>query len=380
MSETTQSGASASGRLAVPRYESPLLERELGALTPEEQALVRSYRERGYVVVDAGIEDFDALAQRVIEDLAPRYPAVDRRVDEAWYFSPAVRQIASAPKLLHLLRVLYGREPFPFQTLNFDVGTQQAAHSDTIHFHCVPRRFMAGGWVALEDTDEGNGALFVHPGSHVLPDFDMLDLGLPASKTAYDAYERRAREILEESGFPREEVHVKKGQAILWAASLFHGGSPVRQRGRTRHSQVTHYYFDDCLYYYPMGSEPFAWKVVLREAIDIATGRMVPPRYAGRPVQLDRYPTVWTYPRPLPEWAQGLPDVEEEEVDDPGALRTRVRLLEETVKELKGELADVRDDNAKKQRYIDLRNEELAYKLARKITKTARLFRGPDAQ
>lgn len=37
-------------------------------------------------------------------------------------------------KLLETLSILYGRHVFPFQTLNFAVGTQQAGHNVHIHF------------------------------------------------------------------------------------------------------------------------------------------------------------------------------------------------------------------------------------------------------
>jgi hypothetical protein len=42
-----------------------------------------------------------------------------------------------------------------------------------------------------------------------------------------------------------------KGQALIWAANLLHGGSVQHDPARTRWSQVTHYYFRDCIYYTP---------------------------------------------------------------------------------------------------------------------------------
>ena len=47
---------------------------------------------------------------------------------------------------------------------------------------------------------------------------------------------------------------LKKGQALIWASNLLHGGSAHRDKGRTRHSQVTHYYFEGCQYYQPLSS------------------------------------------------------------------------------------------------------------------------------
>jgi ectoine hydroxylase-related dioxygenase (phytanoyl-CoA dioxygenase family) len=56
--------------------------------------------------------------------------------------------------VLGLLGVLYGREPRPFQTLNFKVGTQQRPHSDQVDFNTEPPGLMCGVWVAMEDIDE----------------------------------------------------------------------------------------------------------------------------------------------------------------------------------------------------------------------------------
>jgi hypothetical protein len=44
-------------------------------------------------------------------------------------------------------------------------------------------------------------------------------------------------------------------QAILWASNLLHGGAPQADRSRSRHSQVTHVFFEGCRYYTPMLSD-----------------------------------------------------------------------------------------------------------------------------
>ena len=326
--------------------------------------------------------------------------------------------------MIETLRLLYGREPIPFQTLNFDRGTEQAAHNDTIHFHCVPRFFMCGVWTALEDVDERNGPLFMHPGNHRLLDYAMTDLGLDASGAEYGEYERRIARILETLGLPREEIHLRKGQAVIWAANAYHGGSPILDCSRTRHSQATHYYFDYCLYYFPMGSEPFAGKVTMREVIDIQSGRFVEPRYCGRALHVDDYPYLWKYERPLPAWVSDVrPSAPLETAhEDPDVLARRIRILEETVEYLRAdsyklqaenalvhednrklrdvhapvhvEIARVREENARmreesalvhednrrKDAFIRKRDGEIAYKVARRITKTigALFGRRPD--
>lgn len=290
----------------VPFPNSPFFDVQLAAAapTPEAAARLAHFREHGYLVVDLGIDDFDELAARVIAELAPHYQAVDRRVAEAWYFSDGVRRIASHPPLLALLRQIYRRRPIPFQTLNFDAGTEQAAHSDTLHFHCVPQQFMCGAWVALEDIDEANGPLFIYPGSHHLPVYEMHDLGLPSRADAYHDYERRIAAILAARGYPRVELHLRKGQVAIWAANLFHGGVPILDRTRTRHSQVTHYYFEDGFYYLPLASDLPAGRICYREVIDIGTGQFVRHRYRDHDIRLTRCRNVLRYPRPLPAFVR----------------------------------------------------------------------------
>ena len=262
---------------------------------------MEAYARDGYVVIDLNLPDFDGLAAGIIRSLAPRYPDLDRRVNEAWYFDEGVRALATNPKVMRVLEMLYQRRPIPFQTLNFDVGTEQAAHSDTIHFHCIPRHYMCGAWIALEDVDENNGPLYVYPGSHRLPDFEMYELGLPSSHKAYLEYEERIARILSESGYQRKEMCLRAGQVIIWSANLFHGGTAIREPGRTRHSQVTHYYFEDGMYFLPLASDFAAGRICLREVIDIGRDQFVPHVYRGKEISLARARNVLKYPRPLPK-------------------------------------------------------------------------------
>ena len=135
--------------------------------------------------------------ERAVDALNGRHPASGTgyegggRIQDAWQFSSDVRSIATSEPILRILRFLYGREPIPFQTLNFPVPTEQRAHSDTVHFNTVPHGFMCGVWVALEDVDADNGPLFYYPGSQNLPVNHMQDLGLRSGAEFYPQYEEK---------------------------------------------------------------------------------------------------------------------------------------------------------------------------------------------
>ena len=162
-------------------------------------------------------------------------PWCDRGEHRAHDVGTRARGARLATLPLVLSAACSGRRAIPFQTLNFDTGTEQPAHSDTIHFHCVPRHFMCGVWVALERIDEGCGPLVVYPGSHRLPDYDMLDLGLPSETSHYQRYEELVR-VLAETG-TRARGDGRAGQAIVWPRT---SSTAARlTRAGTRKSQVT---------------------------------------------------------------------------------------------------------------------------------------------
>jgi hypothetical protein len=153
--------------------------------------------------------------------------------------------------------------------------------------------------VALEDTDHENGPLYYYPGSHLLPQLTLVDFGKQGSngEAGYDhyrnVYEPGMREYVEALGLRREEAHIKKGQALIWSANLLHGGSPILERSRTRHSQVTHYCFEGCTYFTPLLSDPLLGRTLIRHPRDIRTGRLVPSRYCGEPLRPPMFRGLW---------------------------------------------------------------------------------------
>jgi ectoine hydroxylase-related dioxygenase (phytanoyl-CoA dioxygenase family) len=234
------------------------------ANTPEVASAKRERFERdGYLVVDdvAGDETLDAIVSELhglfgkppYEEGGVRY--FRNRIQDAWKVNENVRALALSPSMLALLEDLYGRRPLPFQTLNFRRGTQQAPHSDAIHFSTIPEGFMCGVWVALEDMDMDNGPLVYYPGTHKLPYVKPADFGVEAKWENYPSYEEYAAGVIDREAPEPRYGTIGKGQAIIWAANLLHGGATQNDPDRSRLSQVTHYFFEGCKYYTPMSSE-----------------------------------------------------------------------------------------------------------------------------
>lgn len=182
------------------------------------------------------------------------------RVTDLWSRSKSVRSIALAPAVLDLLRRLYEREPHPFQTQNFRVGSEQPVHSDAVHFNTEPPDLMCAVWVALEDIDMDCGPLMLHPGSHTLPFVTPAEAGVriePGQTQVpwndYTAhYEPYMAALVEREALEPFYGTLRKGQAVVWATNTLHGGSPVRVPGRTRLSQVTHYLLEGARLWTPL--------------------------------------------------------------------------------------------------------------------------------
>jgi ectoine hydroxylase-related dioxygenase (phytanoyl-CoA dioxygenase family) len=245
------------------------------AATANEGETVREEFERdGYLVFDPGISDeaIDAAIARIepefrLEGRAERFARRARRallgrdkalsarheirIQDAWAVCDEVREIATAPRVMATLRELYGREPRPFQTINFRYGSEQHPHSDAWHFNSEPAGLMCGVWVALEDVDMERGPLVYYPGSQRLSELTSGEVAELTGESDDRAYERVVRERLEREGFEPRYGMLRKGQALVWSSNLVHGGAPQTDRSLTRWSQVTHYFLEGCRFWKP---------------------------------------------------------------------------------------------------------------------------------
>lgn len=290
----------------VPLVESPLFDAIIDELplAEDERRVALELNQRGFAVIDFPDDELDARIDRIKASLGPRYgvdfddPAAlkntgeNQRLQDAWLFDEDVKAIAANPKILDLLAKLYGRRPFPFQTLNFPVGTQQHLHSDSNHFSCVPERFMCGVWLAMEDVRADAGPLTYLPGSHKWPILTNVMIGRRAfgaqPQSAQAPFESAWQAMTAASGREQEVFLARKGQALIWAANLLHGGSVQTDPTKTRWSQVSHYYFEECIYYTPAFSDEPVGRLDLRTVSDIATGDAKPSMYLGQELAVER--------------------------------------------------------------------------------------------
>lgn len=284
----------------VPLVESPFFDDFLNekTLTAEELRIANDLRSRGYAIFDFPDAEFDTVAENIKEEIESQFDfsawkngdLYDLRSQDAWKNSENVRKISNNEEIVSIISKIYGRQAFPFQSLTFPVGTQQRFHSDSIHFSSMPERFMCGVWVALEDIDIDQGPLIYYPGSHAWPIYTNEHIGYShfGSKiTTQHIYEPVWEALVAAHDAQPARFTAKKGQALIWAANLLHGGDRHLNNQKTRWSQVTHYLFDNCAYYTPMGTDyPFG-SVQFREPYNILTGEKVRNQYNGREIPRD---------------------------------------------------------------------------------------------
>lgn len=214
----------------IPLIESPLFEQEIekADFSETEARVARDLHCKGYAVIDFpddGLEQridriktaFAAALGSEFLDPCTKKAGGDKRVQDAWRYNDDVRAIACNQHVLDLLSSLYGRQAFPFQTLNFPVGTQQPLHTDAVHFSSLPAGFMCGVWFAMEDIQPGSGPLRYLPGSHKWPMIGNVDIGRRGyGSTAADAQSpfHDAWDAMIKAYEAEEEIFLaKRGQA-----------------------------------------------------------------------------------------------------------------------------------------------------------------------
>lgn len=246
------------------RVELPKME-GFDELPEKWKASLLSWSENGYAVLE---DFFDAATidkiNETIEDLkkAPKTTwQHGKRIMFAIHQSDFLFSIGSDPKLIKILELLMGKKVELFQSLNFFEGSQQRAHSDSIHMTTFPYGNLIATWVALEDLTKDCGPLFYYPGSHKLPyimngDFNNVGTQLKLGNKTYGDYEDRIEHLINQHHLQKKHFIAKKGDLLIWHANLLHGGEAINRQGSTRKSMVFHYYAEKAICYHEITQRP----------------------------------------------------------------------------------------------------------------------------
>lgn len=242
--------------------------RAAGTVNPREAEQVEFFIKNGYLIIPGAVSasecdrfsnditrawrdgDPRLLVQRPGErsgqPLTPGSQRIQARVVDSYVYYDSALELLLSDSIGGFLRIIFDENPLLFQSLSFDVGSEQGMHQDTAYVVVSSPLRLAAAWVALEDIQEGSGELMYIPGSHRLPEYHFSGSYKHWSperdgKEAEEEWARLIHVNAEAMVLKREVFRPRKGDALIWSADLAHGGSPVKNRDLTRKSLVGHY-------------------------------------------------------------------------------------------------------------------------------------------
>ncbi len=247
-----------------------------GKLMPSDAEMCRKWIDDGYLilpqaipsdVVDATWAAYEEAVKRGAitlepEAVSPEDPFPGRFLNPHFHVAELDR-LLKHPTLLRTCELLLGRKPIPFQTITSHKGSQQGAHSDSIHMTTYPVGYLAACWIAMEDIHLDSGPLSYFPGSHRAPYLFAKDVGISFEEFRsrgyapyHERYEPAIRDVVRERNYPERFLEAKKGDVLFWHANLVHGGSVRKDLARSRKAVVCHYYAEGCVCYHDLSGSP----------------------------------------------------------------------------------------------------------------------------
>lgn len=243
-----------------------------GTLTAEQAELCRQWHRDGYVILkrhfpaselDRAWESYDSKCRAGIIALEPEKAAEDDQLPGR-KLNPHMqcdefKAMWENRGLVELVNIFLGVDAAPFQTIASHKGSQQAAHSDAIHMTTYPRGYMCASWTAFEDIHADSGPLFYYPGSHRLPHYHAIDVGIGEGEfkqklyAVYaEKYEPFIQKVVAERKLEPKIFLPAKGDVLLWHYNLLHGGSMRKDLKHSRRALVCHYYAKDAFCYHDL--------------------------------------------------------------------------------------------------------------------------------
>ncbi|MEZ4808495.1 MAG: phytanoyl-CoA dioxygenase family protein [Flavobacteriales bacterium] len=256
-----------------PATERPWLDTPEGvAALPSHPGLARfdqSTREailawprNGYVILRGlftpnEVSEINGEVDRLIREKVVDFNFTGRKIMFAFKHSELLRRYVYDRRILDVMDFLLGKRMQVFQSINFLTGSEQAAHSDSIHMTTHPLGYMTAAWIALEEITPDNGPLVYHPGSHKLPyllngQFDHGGNRFVIGDEAYARYEEAVDRSIADGQFEHKELLAQPGDVLLWHANLLHGGKRMTTPNASRKSMVIHCFADDVLCYHEL--------------------------------------------------------------------------------------------------------------------------------
>jgi hypothetical protein len=171
--------------------------------------------------------------------------ALPNKINDMVMFDELISGVALDDKVVDALRWILRSDPVAIGSLNFERGSTQRYHTDTLYMPGKTPGGMTAAWFALEDVSPEAGPLLYYPGSHKIPMFrfssnlsTQINEEVP-DYTAYMAWHVDRMKLVPETFLP------KQGDVLIWHELLYHGGAAIEDVAMTRKSLVVHYWRAD---------------------------------------------------------------------------------------------------------------------------------------
>src|SRR4051812_38490642 len=198
-----------------------------------------NWHEKGYMIIPKFFEKEADSINEEIETLLHKgkvdFNFSKRKIMDAWKESELLNKVFHHSEVLNILNFIFDKEAIPFQTINFIYGSEQRAHSDSIHMTTEPLGYLAAIWIALEDVQEGSGELIYFPGSHKLnyimsENYNTGNNFLKLGENNYGHYEKKIESVILQNYLEKKKFLPRKGDFLIWHANLLHGGAPITKQ------------------------------------------------------------------------------------------------------------------------------------------------------
>lgn len=204
------------------------------------RTMERLLRERGSeIVVDSCVAAKRAFWSQITEGETRHF-----KFNDLYLLSDEIRQLALDPGLVALMKAFLGEAPVLCNSLNFEKGSTQPKHIDSLYMTPQSAHALIASWTALEDAHPDSGPLRYVPGSHLIPLFTFPDGSHHATPAVQPLWDKYIDEQIRERGLKEEVFLAKRGDVFIWHSDLVHGGSPIRDPNRTRKSLVCHFFVE----------------------------------------------------------------------------------------------------------------------------------------
>jgi ectoine hydroxylase-related dioxygenase (phytanoyl-CoA dioxygenase family) len=218
--------------------------------------------DKGYTVIKSGISP--QVCREAIEAFRRFEKANDTifaaHRNAAGHYPRIGNLHAAIPELLRLFTrnhmwltvqdLLLGAPTALYTSLFYEVGSEQPLHRDTPVFTTRPEYLYFGTTVYLEAAGDENGCLEVMEGAHKLEEldreaiaqrrYDSLDKLPQLDNDLWNDYQNAVIAQGRARGLPVKRLYAEAGDSLIWHPQLPHGGTPIKDRSRTRFSLVMH--------------------------------------------------------------------------------------------------------------------------------------------